>query len=57
MTVSNGNAEQPTAQAPKGHSSPNRVEVSGEGRKVRPPRMLKARRARTARAKNAVKSS
>ena len=30
--MSNGNAEQPTAQAPRGHSSPNRVEVSGEGR-------------------------
>ena len=30
MTVSKGNAEQPTAQAPRGQSSPTRVEVSAE---------------------------
>ena len=30
--MSNGNAERPTAQAPRGHSSANRVEVSAEGR-------------------------
>ena len=35
--MSNGNAEQPTAQAPRGHSSPNRVEVSEEGRQERCP--------------------
>ena len=29
--MSRGNAEQPSAQAPKGPSSPNRVEVSGTG--------------------------
>ena len=34
--MSNGNAEQPTAQAPRGHSSPNRVEVSEEGRQGAP---------------------
>ena len=36
MTVSKGNAEQPTAQAPRGHSSPNRVEVSGDGQQGAP---------------------
>ena len=36
MTVSNGNAEQPTAQTPRGNSSPNRVEVSGEARQGAP---------------------
>jgi len=30
--VSKGNAERPTAQAPPGHSSPNHVEVTGDGR-------------------------
>ena len=29
--MSKGNPEQPTAQAPRGHSSPNRVEVRGDG--------------------------
>ncbi len=29
--MSKGNPEQPTAQAPRGHSSPNRVEVGGDG--------------------------
>src|SRR5687767_10213711 len=32
MTVSNGNAERPTAQAPRGQSSANRVEVNADGR-------------------------
>ena len=34
--MSKGNAEQPTAQAPRGHSSPNRVEVSGDGQQGAP---------------------
>ena len=34
--MSKGNAEQPTAQAPRGHSSPNRVEVSGDGEQGAP---------------------
>ena len=34
--MSKGNAEQPTAQAPRGHSSPNHVEVSGDGRQGAP---------------------
>ena len=51
--MSNGNAEQPTAQAPRGHSSPNRVEVSEEGRQGAPRlECSAARRARTAGAKN-----
>src|SRR4029453_14466425 len=36
MTVSKGNAEQPTAQAPRGQSSPNRVEVRRGGRQGGP---------------------
>src|SRR4029453_7678921 len=36
MTVSKGNAEQPTAQVPRGQSSPTRVEVSAEGRQGSP---------------------
>ena len=34
--MSDGNAEQPNAQTPKGASSPNRVEVSGEARQGAP---------------------
>jgi hypothetical protein len=34
--VSKGNAEQPTAQVPRGQSSPTRVEVSAEGRQGSP---------------------
>src|SRR5215216_6655922 len=37
MTVSNGNAEQPTGPAPRGHNSPNRVEVSEEARQGAAP--------------------
>ena len=37
MTVSKGNVEQPTAQVPRGQSSPTRVEVSPEGRQGAPP--------------------
>jgi hypothetical protein len=36
MTVSKGNAEQPTAQVPRGQSSPTPVEVSAEGRQGSP---------------------
>ena len=34
--MSNGNVEQPTAQTPRGHNSPNGVEVSEEGRQGAP---------------------
>ena len=34
--MSKGNAEQPTAQVPRGQSSPTRVEVSAEGRQGGP---------------------
>jgi hypothetical protein len=50
--VSNGNAERPTAQAPRGQSSANRVEVNADGRQGVPTANAQGQESRNGQSKD-----
>src|SRR5687768_14555422 len=52
MTVSNGNAERPTAQAPRGQSSANPAEVNADGRQGAPTANVQGQESRNGQSKD-----